>query len=319
MFGIALRTIGWTFIKRPLRRYDPPKRNQDTPIERRLSASTVFLDALDLLGNQRGIGWSWSKNPFPRDSTPPPSIALLLIKTLFKLTLFDAARYIVLCVRPGVDNPGGDTIFDPSLTLVPRAALAALCCACTGVCGYTTIDSLYHIATIVGRIVYRQPAFMWPRLFHRPWLSTSIDEFWSFRWHQLPRRDFVVFGARPGGALFGRPGAVMGAFAVSAILHHIGLWGVGKGADFVTAGGFFLLMGVGAVMEGAFTRVTGLRVGGWVGWLWTTVWMLLCGTFMVDGWARHGAFGLQWFPDGFRPGRVIVDAIIALFKQVTIG
>jgi len=150
-------------------------------------------------------------------------------------------------------------------------------------------------------------------------MSTSIQDFWSFRWHQLPRHDFIVFGARPGGALFGRPGAVMGAFTVSAILHHVGLWGVGKGSEFITAGGFFLLMGVGAVMEGAFTRVTGLRVGGRVGWLWTVAWTTLWGTFMVDGWARHGAFAANILPDGFRLGSIIVDAIIALFKQVTIG
>ena len=315
MFGIALRTIEWTFIKRPLRRYDPPKPNQDALIERRLSASTIFLDALDLLGNQRGIGWSWSQNPFPRDSTPPPSIAHLLVKTLFKLTLFDASHHIVLCLCPGVNNPKGGSIFDPSLSLVPRAALAALCGICGGVYTYSTIGYSYHIVTLVGRIVCRQPAFMWPRLFHQPWMSTSIQEFWSFHWHQLYRQLFVVYGARPGGALFGRPGALMGGFAVSAVIHHIGLWGVGRGTEFATAGGFFLLMGVGAVMEDSFTRATGLRVGGRIGWLWTMVWTVLWGTFMIDGWARHGAFATQVLPDGFRPGRVIVDAIIALSSK----
>jgi hypothetical protein len=49
----------------------------------------------------------------------------------------------------------------------------------------------------------------------------------------------------------------MGAFAVSAILHHIGLRGSGNGTEFVTSGGFFLLMSVGAVIEG-FKRVGGL-------------------------------------------------------------
>ncbi len=173
MFGITLSTVEWAFIKKPLRRYDPPKRNQDTPIERRLSASTVFLDALDLLGNPRGIGWSWSPNPFPRDSTPPPSITLLLVKTLFKLTLFDASRYIVLSVCPGIDNPKGGSIFDPSLALVPRAALAALCGICGGLCSYTTIDSVHHIATLVGRIVYRQPAFMAAHL--SPTVDVHLD------------------------------------------------------------------------------------------------------------------------------------------------
>src|SRR5216684_6357315 len=54
IFGITLRSIEWTFIKSPLRRREPTKRNQDDPIERRLSASTVFLDAFELLCNIRG-------------------------------------------------------------------------------------------------------------------------------------------------------------------------------------------------------------------------------------------------------------------------
>ena len=107
----------------------------------------------------------------------------------------------------------------------------------------------------------------------------------------------------------------MGAFAVSAILHHIGLWGAGDGTEFVTVGGFFLLMGVGTVIEEGFKSVTGLQVRGWLGWSWTTLWTTLCGMFIIDGWARHGAFGAEYFPDGFRPGRVVVDAIIALSSK----
>jgi hypothetical protein len=40
----------------------------------------------------------------------------------------------------------------------------------------------------------------------RPWMATSITDFWSFRWHQFFRNTFVAFGARPGGALFGKAG-----------------------------------------------------------------------------------------------------------------
>jgi hypothetical protein len=60
----------------------------------------------------------------------------------------------------------------------------------------------------------------------------------------------------------------MGAFAVSAFVHHLGLWGVRNGAEFATAGGFFLLVGVGALIEG-------LKVGALLGWawmIWTTPW-----------------------------------------------
>jgi len=312
MLSIALRSFEWTFIKKPLRRYEPPKRGQDALVERPTSLPSILSDAVDLLINVRGIGWSWSSKPFPRDSTPPPSITIVLSKMLLKLTVFDASHYAIQYLRPPVNVPNGGSIFDPSLPFVPRAVLAAFCSVCGGLSTYAMIESTYHCATLVGRIVFRQPASAWPRLFHRPWLSTSLEEFWGVRWHQLGRHLFVVFGARPVGALFGRPGAVMGAFAVSAVIHYIVVWGFGNGSEFVTVGGFFLLMGVGAVMEGAFMRATGLRVRGWFGWLWTMSWTILWGTFMFDASARRGIMASEFILVGPRPGKMVVDAIIAL-------
>jgi hypothetical protein len=49
------------------------------------------------------------------------------------------------------------------------------------------------------------------------------------------------------------------------VLYHVGLWGLGKGMEFSIAGGFFLYMGVGVVMEEVFKKTTGLRVRGFLG------------------------------------------------------
>ncbi|KAI0295924.1 hypothetical protein B0F90DRAFT_1748444 [Multifurca ochricompacta] len=95
-------------------------------------------------------------------------------------------------------------------------------------------------------------------------MSTSITQFWSFRWHQFFRPI----------SLLGQPGALIGGFVVSAVIHDLGSRGLGHGTGFRTAGAFFLLMGVGAAMEYAFKKVTGLRVGGLLGWAWTMVWTL---------------------------------------------
>ena len=319
MFDIALRSFEWTFIKKPLRRYETPKHDQNALIERPMSVTNVLLDALDLLTNVRGIGWSWSANPFPRESTPPPSTTAVLFKMFLRLVVFDASHYIIQYICPAVNDPKGGSIFDPSLPLLPRAALAWFCCIWYGVWTHAMIDFSYHCATLVGRIVFRQPASAWPPIFHRPLMSTSLQEFWSVRWHQLGRHVFIVFGARPVGKLFGRPGALMGGFAVSAVLHHVALWGLGNGSDNVTVRGFFLLMGVGTVVEEAFTGVTGLRVRGWFGWLWMMAWMTLWGTFMLDGWARHGMMASEFIPVGPRPGKIVVDAIIALSKLATVA
>ncbi|KAI0291686.1 hypothetical protein BC826DRAFT_1098046 [Russula brevipes] len=275
MINLSLRSFEWAFVKKPFKRYELPKLHQDAPIERHL------------LSNQRGVGWSWS-NPFPRESSPPPSIASALAKALLKLTVFDASQCIIHYVCPSVNNPRGGSIFDPNRDLVHRISLAAFSAICAGVWLYAFMDSMYHVGEVVGRIVFRHPASLWPRFSNKPWMSTSLHEFWSVRWHQFLRHPFVTFGARPGGMLFGKPGAFIGAFAVSAFAHHLYLWGLGNGTEFVTAGGFFLLMGVGAVLEDGFKKVTGLRVRGWIGWLWTMAWITTWGTPMMDGWARHG-------------------------------
>jgi hypothetical protein len=79
---------------------------------------------------------------------------------------------------------------------------------------------------------------------------------------------FVVLGSRPGGAILGRLGALLGAFSVSGVIHDLGMWGLGKGMEFRSVSGFFLLtgMGVGAALRYGFKQATGLvSVGFWVG------------------------------------------------------
>jgi hypothetical protein len=308
MFDMALRSIAWTFAKKPLRRYDLSP--EGAPVERPLSIPSVLLDGIDLICNLRGIGWSWS--PFRRMSTRSPSIPTVLAKVLLKLVVFDGAHYIVQYTRPSIDLPAGDTIFDPALSPLPRYAWAFFLTACGGLVICSTVDALYYMATLVGRILLRQPAWRWPALSDRPWLATSITEFWSFRWHQFFRHVFVVFGALPGDALLGRPGALVGAFAVSGVLHDLGMWGLGRGTEFRSVGGFFVLMGVGASAELGFRKVTGRRVGGLWGWAWTMVWTIGWGSMMIDAWARRGMIAADFFPYGRRPGKLLVDAIISL-------
>jgi len=311
MFTVALKSLQWAFTRKPLKRYERPAGWQHTPIERELSIANVLLGAFDLLCSQRGIGWSWSSKPFPPTGTRTTSLPSILAKMLLKLVVFDIFHYLVQYTRPSLDIPAGDTLFDPTLSIIPRFALATFLTLCAGVVVYTTVDAMYHFATLVGRLILRQAAWQWPPLSNRPWMATSITEFWSFRWHQFFRHLFVVFGGRPGGALLGRPGALIGAFAVSGVMHDLGIWGLGRGTEFRTAGGFFILMGVGAALEHSFKTLTGRRVCGLWGWAWTMGWTLGWGTLMIDAWARRGMIACDFFPDGLRPGKRIVDAVIS--------
>jgi hypothetical protein len=112
-----------------------------------------------------------------------------------------------------------------------------------------------------------------------------------------------------------RPGALLGAFALSGALHDFGMWGLGKGMEPRTVTGFFLLMNVGTALEYGFKQATGhrvIRVGGLWGWVWSVVWSVGWGTMIIDAWTRRGLMASDFFPFALRPGKWLVDAIISL-------
>ena len=311
LFALALRSLAWTIAKEPLRRYNPPVEGQRSAlIERPLTIPNVLLDALDLMFNLRGIGWSWSHKPFPKASIW--STPAILAKLLLKFVVFDISHCLLLHFRPSINDPAGDTIFDSTLSMVPRFALAGFCTACVAFIVYTMMDMFYLISSLIGRILLRQPAWGWPPLFERPWASTSVADFWRFRWHQMFRYGFVVFGSQPVGAKLGRPGALLGAFAVSGVMHDFATWRLGKGMESRSVSGFFILMGIGATLEYGFKQATGHRVGGLWGWVWCMVWSIGWGTMIIDAWTRRGLMASDFFPFGPRPGKWLVGAIISL-------
>jgi Membrane bound O-acyl transferase family len=314
MFVMASRSFEWTFTQKPLRKYELPE-GQDAPVERPLSVANVLLDALDLFFNQRGIGWSWSSHPFPRGSIPPPSIPSILAKTTVIFAVLDSSQYISHLMSPYIDKTGGGSPFDASPHSLPRTVSFLFATYVRAVWVYAQLELMYHVAMLIGRILLRQPASHWPPLFRQPWVATSIGEFWSVHWHQFFRHFVIVFGARPGGALLGRPGALIGAFAVSSLIHIVGLWGTGSGMDMCYDAAFYLVMGVGVFLESVFERATGLPVCAQFGWLWTMAWTLSWGSLLLDLRARCGIFAVEFLPDHLRPGKMLINSIISLFSK----
>ncbi|QRV81937.1 membrane bound O-acyl transferase family protein [Ceratobasidium sp. AG-Ba] len=215
----------------------------------------------------------------------------------------------------------------------------------------------------------------WPPLFDNPSQSTSLNEFWAKRWQGTPRRGFLVAGANPGrkvgghvgqmlGKLVGafstsdtnaqkrearmrvlgsRIGYVMGAFLVSGLVHDLGMWGMGQGTDFRRVTGYFLIQGVGVIVE----RVLGLdkliestsqkqtsmkenastangdghpsvrrgnppskvspNLNRWLMKLWVFMWVVVPGTMMIEAWLKRGFDMITLVPSAYSPSRAILD------------
>ncbi|KAL0063696.1 hypothetical protein AAF712_009388 [Marasmius tenuissimus] len=195
--------------------------------------------------------------------------------------------------------PKGSSIFDEEKTPLRRYALSTGITFMGGFVVYAAIQVVYDFATLVGVLVFQQHPSRWPPVFDEPWKSTSLKRFWGRGWHQIFRHCFISF-SYPFARVFGRAGGVIGAFLASGMLHYLGLWGMGGGGDWRMVG-FFVVMGFGIILEDLWRRVTGKRVCGVCGWMWTMVWVVGWGNMLVDAWARKGVVAANFYPEGYRP------------------
>ncbi|KAF8207585.1 membrane bound O-acyl transferase family-domain-containing protein [Mycena galopus ATCC 62051] len=288
MLTVLMRSLARTFSSQT------PQRRQDTKV---VTTKQLALDAADLTFNLRGVGWNFSTGMKVATSTRPQTKSAYLAATGRSLAIhivgFDFLHYSCQLL-----TPDGGTIYDP--TVSSPFARTTLLTILVGLCIYGAIHLGGDLLAIIGVSLLGHSPSQWPPLFDRPWLATSLTEFWSARWHQIFRQDFLFLGATPLARLAGRPGGTFGAFLVSGVLHYIALWGMGKGTD-IRVIGFFAMMSVGVILEGFWRRVTGKRVGGRVGWVWSCVWIVGCGRLMADPWCISGIMDSVFLPPPVRP------------------
>lgn len=128
----------------------------------------------------------------------------------------------------------------------------------------------------------------------------------------------------------GRAAAVLATFAVSSWIHEFGEWkrapclappppltmlrivalaGLASAVSdlpppdepltfYLRWGGsiYFMMQGVAIILEGLFRAVTGRKVGGWLGTLWMSVFVVGCGVALRDSWCAS-------FPRRYLRGR----------------
>ncbi|KAI0310851.1 membrane bound O-acyl transferase family-domain-containing protein [Amylostereum chailletii] len=271
----------------------------------------VVLDAFDLTFNARGIGWNWGKNIYiPPKTTGDGShkaksaldhfVSFVKIQFFFDFLLFGQQSW-TLSLSEYLTHPAGGTIFDPTLPPLFRYGKVA---AMTFLCGLglcCSFQATYDAVAYICIVLLGQKPEQWPPLFQEPWRAESLADFWGVRWHQVFKRAFVVCGAKPASKIFGRAGGLLGAFFVSGIMHDFGVWGAGLGTDPAAITLFFMMMGVGCMLEVIWQQKTGMKVGGVMGRVWALAWTVFWGSLIVDAWARRGLVISKMSPDAARP------------------
>ncbi|KAI9567223.1 hypothetical protein HD554DRAFT_2193151 [Boletus coccyginus] len=309
MLTIATRTLGWTLPKEPLLRHLRPAN----------SAPSTILDALDLGSNVRGHGWDWSGGLYVPRQTRPANRAAFVFSTflsaIVNTLICGALHRAILMLAPvgGGPIPEGSTIFDETLPFLVQYLRAAIISALAGFAICAVVQMNYDLGTMVAVLVLGQDPAQWPPILDAPWRATSLGDFWGRRWHQMLRQTFLLLGGYPLSFLLGRAGIVIGAFLASGVVHHIMMVALGNPTESWRMLVGFGMMAPGILLERAFQQLTGRRVGGVVGWVWTMGWVLLWGNLIVEEFARTGMYGSTGFVDSVLPVRIPVERLVIGF------
>jgi len=266
----------------------------------------------------RGLGWTWSQGlQIPPETRPLHSRKAFLTATVGCIVrdmfICDTLHYFIQCLSPETfGSTQGGTIFDPNLSPVPRYLYSTFITTMTGLVIYFCMTTQYYMATVLVFIIpgLNQDPSNWPPFSEGPWKATSLADFWGRKWHQTFRRVFIAVGGKPMHKVFGRAGSVFGIFLLSGILHDWCIWPMGRGTNFLELGGFFVLSGVGLLIEKTWERMTGAKVKGVAGWFWTLTWVLSTGNLLADAWLTTGLAGCELLPESVRPAKFIVEKFI---------
>ncbi|KAH7928459.1 hypothetical protein BV22DRAFT_209734 [Leucogyrophana mollusca] len=267
-----------------------------------------FRDAFELMFSMRGLGWKYGAGVHvPKEHRPLGRSAFLrstFIAFLKSFLIFDFLESLVKLV-PNVGTPQGGSIFFESLPLPQRFVVSTAIHVCTGCCILAGFEMIYDLVTLFSVIALGSPTSSWPPIMDHPWQSDSLHIFWAKRWHQVLRETFFVLGGHPGRLIAGNPGVILGTFIGSGLYHECAAYAMGLGFD-SRVPLFFAIQAPLLIVERAWRKTTGHRVGGIYGRLWVYFCIIVLGQPLVDSWHTRGLGGGLIVPPFLSPARRLV-------------
>ena len=280
------------------------------------------MDALDLVSNLRGYGWDWSRGVRISRETRPSNRTRFIFYTILSAAAHVFTMGILhTAIRsfsfPELGTLSSGPISDVSLPFHLRFLRTTVISALTIIWLYAGFQACYDLCTLLGVLVLRQGPAQWPPFFDAPWRATSLTDFWGRRWHQLLRRTSLALGDYPLSFILGRAGIVIGVFFVTTVYQHLHFTALTGGqSEFWRMLVGFWMMAPGIIIEDIFGSVTGGKVQGPAGWIWTMSWILLWGNATNDAFTTARFFRFLTPIDRVLPVRMLVEYLVTEFDNL---
>ncbi|KAI0374729.1 hypothetical protein BV20DRAFT_960879 [Pilatotrama ljubarskyi] len=278
----------------------------------RILPRSVF-DALEVGLTMRGIGWDFGKHtPLPRSTRPLERRAFIratvkdIVLTQLSIDVFDTITKFL----PGVTATCG-TIFFQDLPPLQRYLVSTALHIGHGLFIFGGVSLVYDYVSLIGVLVFHQSPALWPPIHGNVLHVRSLHDFWTKVWHQALRYTFLTLGGFGGKWLAGQVGMIMGCFLASGLFHEVGLVVAGKEFE-PNVVIFFLLQAIGILLEKAYKALTGRRVGGPIGLIWTALFVIGFGQKCTDSWFNRGIGGAMSIPPFLSVIRLVLLPLIRL-------
>lgn len=271
-------------------------------------SANPFWDSVKSIGALRDPTRGLFQSPQIKSMLPGEFVRKTILRMAVNFAIFDVAETIQK-MFPGIGSFDGG-IFYPGLSLPLRLLTSTFITLVLGLSALAMIEMSYDVAALVSVGVFGQSPATWPPIFNSPWKATSLQDLWGRRWHQMLRRTSTLLGGTPGYWIGGRAGFVIGTFIITGLVHEIPMYCTGYPFEWAPLL-FFILQGFLVIGEKEYERITGKKVGGWSGRLWTYFAMIGLGQPLVDSWLRRCLGNAAVLPPSASPTKLLLRALTA--------
>jgi hypothetical protein len=295
---------------------------------RMVGLGNIGLDTAPGVANAKVQKWTVERhlryNVGWRPKSRLGSIARHVAYSALCYTVIDTIYQILPRLNPVFHNPYGgwgvlETFIHSPLYLLPGYLdvrlpawlLHMVVEAAVGITIWMFFEGFYHLFATV-HIMLGWDIQAWdPNMFGSMWRADSLIDLWGTRWHQTFRHMFIVSANVTLKALhlpITAQSIFLTSFFYSGLIHFASEMAMNPNGSPFTLLFFFLVPGLGCALESTFKKITGRKVKGVWGQIWTWTFMAIAGRGVATAWLASGYAGCRVTPPG-GPGDYLAQAI----------